>query len=241
MAVNFDISHAERPICSRMKGYTSCMAAVCLSPTLLTLKKEVYTVNVTELILNAVALGRLVLENGMEMDLEASEVIGYPQIIQVMDDHDLLLKPMGLGDPPFKEPPHLDGCFMEQLCCSTCCECHLMKIFTTHVAFSTTRSTVATRRNTMKDTGTLFTSSGHWEFAQMRTGCSLHLWWVTTLAGKSYWPILYLLVNNSFTQSVTAKCGERPRHIATSNYQILRSETVILKDTFTGKVVATGF
>ena len=54
------------------------MAAVCFSPTLLTLKKEVYTVNVTELILNAVALGHLVLENGMEMDLEASEVIGVP-------------------------------------------------------------------------------------------------------------------------------------------------------------------
>ena len=78
MAFNFDVSHAERPILSiqpsysRMKRYTSWMTTVCFSPTLLTLKKEVYTVNVTELILNAVALGRLVLENGMEMDLEAS-------------------------------------------------------------------------------------------------------------------------------------------------------------------------
>ena len=76
------------------------MAGACFSQrkTPHSEKNKVYTVNVTELILNAVALGLLVLEHGMEMDLKASYRLKshrrYPQIMQVVDDHDLVLKPV---------------------------------------------------------------------------------------------------------------------------------------------------
>ena len=71
------------------------MAGACFSQSPHSEKNKVYTVNVTELILNAVALGLLVLEHGMEMDLKASYRLishrHYPQIMQAVD---LDLKPV---------------------------------------------------------------------------------------------------------------------------------------------------